>query len=101
MIGLPLFTDSGTEREEGMVVSTGELSSFSTSCMRRPTLESARLTTTRMRPLGKCSSSMVWRVSLRFLMLGTSRVASMISQSDSSKADSTGSENAGGVSITT
>jgi hypothetical protein len=101
MIGLPLFTDSGTDREEGMVVSTGELSSFSTSGMRRPTLESARLTTTRMRLLGKCSRSMVCRVSRRFLMLGTSRVASMISQSDSSKAASTGSENAGGVSITT
>jgi hypothetical protein len=54
-----------------------------------------------MRFLGKCSSSMVWRVSLRFLMLGTSRVANMTSQSDSSKAPRTGSENAGGVSITT
>ena len=101
MIGLPLFTESGTDREDGMVASTDELSSFSTSGRRRPTLESARLTTTRMRFLGKCSSSMVWRVSLRFLMLGTSRVASMTSQSDSSKAPSTGSENAGGVSITT
>ena len=39
---------------------------------------------------------MVWRASLRFLTLGTSRVASMTSQSDSSKAVSTGSENAGG-----
>jgi hypothetical protein len=44
---------------------------------------------------------MVCMVSLRFLMLGTSRVASMTSQSDSSKAASTGSENAAGVSITT
>ena len=101
MIGLPLLTDSGTDREEGMVASTGELSSFSTSGRRRPTLESARLTTTRMRFLGKWSSSMVCRVSRRFLMLGTSRVAIMTSQSDSSKAASTGSEKAGGVSITT
>jgi hypothetical protein len=34
-------------------------------------------------------------------MLGTSRVASMTSASDSSKATSTGSEKAGGVSMTT
>jgi len=96
-----LLTDSGTERDEGMVRSTGSPSSFSTSGRRRPTLESARLTTTRMRPRGNCSSSMVCMVSRRFLMLGTSRVASMTSQSDTSKAARTGSENAAGVSITT
>jgi hypothetical protein len=59
MIGLPLLTESGTDREDGMVASTGALSSFSTSGRRRPTLESARLTTTRIRFLGKWSSSMV------------------------------------------
>src|SRR6266508_1039789 len=47
--GLPLFTEMGTERDEGMVRSTEVPSTFSTSGRRRPTRESARLTITRMR----------------------------------------------------
>src|SRR5262245_26833499 len=99
--GLPLLTEMGTERDEGMVRSTEVPRTFSTSGRRRPTRESARFTTTRMRPGGKRSRSMVCMVSLRFLMLGTSSVASSAIASDSSKAASTWSVMAAGVSTTT
>ena len=90
--GRPLFSDVGTSRLDGIIASTWIFMTRSTSPESRPTLESARLSTTRNRSRGR---PIVMRVSSalpRCFTPTTSRPVTRQIMSDRSKQTSAESE---------
>ena len=90
--GRPLFSEVGTSRLDGIMASTWIFMTRSTSAASRPTLESARFSTTRNRSRGRPIVSSVSSALDRCFTPTTSRPVTRQIMSDRSKHTSAESE---------
>lgn len=100
VIRLPWLTAAGTSTLPGTITAISCRIAVTTSAALRPTLASERLRHTMRASAGLPSRSSVSRVTRRFFSAGMSSVAMSTMESLRSKAASTWSVMAGGVSTT-